>query len=602
MLLSFLKTLPGKIYNNFLLLFIFILLSFLYLFFAIVIDLKYQVEKKEYIVNNYEKFFKIDRLTIITLLLEYQKQNNLIQKKKIEDRLKKIFENIVNNSNICIYKINLLDKSDNLILKVENFQKMKKNNTLQTSLFFKNFYGVYTFGRDVLKYKVECFYTTPVHPYIIKITKKYWGYVFSLSLIYVLIIYFILKYYILPVKRVINSISCIKDDFLYFIYSPKTTLEKAYNLIVFYYKLTDFSNFMYQKIIGEFIKEEEFINYLKNELLSYFPCDKVFIFESVNSSFARKYPFTEFNNLFSKNLKKGWVYLIKIENKVTIALCFSKFHPEKITIGFSEFVNKLEKIINLIYRYLDLRRKFIIEEKNRANINLVRNLGHDITNILATAKLELSNLKLLVKISRKKIDSEVLSKIRPIFKSLEDNFYFLQEIINIYRSLSFMDNPVFENVDICNLIKEIVKIYQKTTSQKIDWKVKIPSHSINLNVEPRLIRLAIFNILSNAYEAVKEIQEEYVPQITISLNENENKIFIKIKDNGKGIRDKNGKILLEDEIDRIFEYGYTTKKKKMGEGLGLNWVKFIIENLHKGQISAHNLKDKGAEFVITLKK
>ena len=73
---------------------------------------------------------------------------------------------------------------------------------------------------------------------------------------------------------------------------------------------------------------------------------------------------------------------------------------------------------------------------------------------------------------------------------------------------------------------------------------------------------------------------------------NEGHVIIDISDTGKGIA-KAG-------IPKIFQPGYTTKKR--GWGLGLTLVKRIIENYHKGKIYVKRSDvNRGTTFRISLK-
>jgi len=69
--------------------------------------------------------------------------------------------------------------------------------------------------------------------------------------------------------------------------------------------------------------------------------------------------------------------------------------------------------------------------------------------------------------------------------------------------------------------------------------------------------------------------------------------LIKISDTGKG--------MAKQEFTRIFDPGYTTKKR--GWGLGLSLAKRIIEEYHNGKIKVlHSEIDKGTTIQIMLKE
>jgi len=101
---------------------------------------------------------------------------------------------------------------------------------------------------------------------------------------------------------------------------------------------------------------------------------------------------------------------------------------------------------------------------------------------------------------------------------------------------------------------------------------------------------AVLNILNNARDVLVERKVEK-PLVKLSLETKENKIYIKIANNGGEISDE--------IIDKIFEPYFTTKEKVSGTGLGLYISKTIIERNMGGELSVHNTTD-GVVFVIVL--
>jgi two-component system, sporulation sensor kinase D len=82
-------------------------------------------------------------------------------------------------------------------------------------------------------------------------------------------------------------------------------------------------------------------------------------------------------------------------------------------------------------------------------------------------------------------------------------------------------------------------------------------------------------------------------EITISVSEKKEKVFVDIQDTGKGITKSQHKT--------IFKPGYTTKKR--GWGLGLSLVKRIIETYHSGRIFVKVSElNKGTTFRLVLNK
>ena len=106
-------------------------------------------------------------------------------------------------------------------------------------------------------------------------------------------------------------------------------------------------------------------------------------------------------------------------------------------------------------------------------------------------------------------------------------------------------------------------------------------------INSQLYSWTIENLVKNAIDAMKGKGE-----LAVSISGDEKFVRINITDNGKGIP--------KNYYTRIFEPGFTTKKR--GWGLGLSLVKRIIEDYHDGKIKVlQSAIDKGTTMQIILK-
>ena len=107
-------------------------------------------------------------------------------------------------------------------------------------------------------------------------------------------------------------------------------------------------------------------------------------------------------------------------------------------------------------------------------------------------------------------------------------------------------------------------------------------------VSPPLFDWVIENLLKNALDAM-----EGKGNINIHITNRPEIVQIDITDTGKGIDKHN--------IKKVFEPGFTTKKR--GWGLGLALAKRIICEFHQGNLSvAHSEINHGTTFRIQLNK
>ena len=106
----------------------------------------------------------------------------------------------------------------------------------------------------------------------------------------------------------------------------------------------------------------------------------------------------------------------------------------------------------------------------------------------------------------------------------------------------------------------------------------------------------ILNLITNAFYAVMEKKklhsEGYGPTVTVNTKKLDNKIEIKVKDNGTGIPQK--------ALDKIFQPFFTTKPTGQGTGLGLSLSYDIVTKGHGGELKVETKEGEYTEFSIIL--
>lgn len=145
-----------------------------------------------------------------------------------------------------------------------------------------------------------------------------------------------------------------------------------------------------------------------------------------------------------------------------------------------------------------------------------------------------------------------------------------------------------EKMDITTATRNSYEYLKARSSKLIDFEINLPEESLYVNLNEPLYSWTIENLTKNAIDAMKG-----KGKLEIELARSGNWIKILVKDTGKGIPSKNFK--------KIFQPGFSTKKR--GWGLGLSLAKRIIEDYHKGKLSIlYSEIDKGTIFEIRLKR
>ena len=117
----------------------------------------------------------------------------------------------------------------------------------------------------------------------------------------------------------------------------------------------------------------------------------------------------------------------------------------------------------------------------------------------------------------------------------------------------------------------------------------------NINIIPQDIGRVILNLINNAFYAVSERKKQgsngYEPTVTVCTKKIDDKIEIRVKDNGNGIPQK--------VLDKIFQPFFTTKPTGQGTGLGLS-LSYDIVKAHGGELNVETREGEGSEFIIHL--
>ena len=168
---------------------------------------------------------------------------------------------------------------------------------------------------------------------------------------------------------------------------------------------------------------------------------------------------------------------------------------------------------------------------------------------------------------------------------IEKDITRLQTITDRFSKIG--SEPVLEKRDIIEDTKNTVDYLQTRVSQQVNFYFKAPQHPVFVEINPALHSWTIENLVKNAIDAMKG-----KGSLNIVISELEDIVKISITDSGKGIP--------KNQFTKVFEPGFTTKKR--GWGLGLSLTKRIVQEYHKGKIKvAHSEIGKGTTMQISYK-
>lgn len=180
-------------------------------------------------------------------------------------------------------------------------------------------------------------------------------------------------------------------------------------------------------------------------------------------------------------------------------------------------------------------------------------------------------------------------------KAVERLIYIVKDLDLITKLEAGELNVNWEVFDIIELIKTSFELLEMKAAKKkisltFDMDYKNP---IYVRADAEKIRQVITNLLVNS---IKYGHENGTTEISVE-NLIQNKVIIRVTDNGEGIP--------EQHIPRLFERFYrvdqSRNRKEGGSGLGLAIVKHIIEG-HEERIYVESVESVGSEFSFTLEK
>ena len=150
-------------------------------------------------------------------------------------------------------------------------------------------------------------------------------------------------------------------------------------------------------------------------------------------------------------------------------------------------------------------------------------------------------------------------------------------------------HPHLEEKNIVAQINSMIDYIKRRAGGKVNIILNTEGEiDIPAMISPPLFDWVIENLLKNALDAM-----EGKGSIEVHVKDTATQVLIDVTDTGKGISKNN--------ILKVFDPGFTTKKR--GWGLGLTLSKRIIEQYHKGLIFVkHSEQGKGTTFRIELNK
>lgn len=213
--------------------------------------------------------------------------------------------------------------------------------------------------------------------------------------------------------------------------------------------------------------------------------------------------------------------------------------------------------ILLLYYMLYSQR---VSEQNRVWVGLSKETAHQLGTPIQSLMGWTEYLDSLS--NEQDIDESQTSDIHDAVVEMNKDIQRLRTVADRFSKIG--SEPKLEETNLNEVIQNVADYMQKRVSNRIFIDAQLPETPVIRMASGPLLSWVIENLCKNAIDAQPT-------QVRIRLNAD---AIIEVEDDGKGIPKNRQK--------KIFEAGYTTKKR--GWGLGLALVKRIIEQYHHGRI------------------
>lgn len=241
--------------------------------------------------------------------------------------------------------------------------------------------------------------------------------------------------------------------------------------------------------------------------------------------------------------------------------------------------NKLREEIDL---HKNTQNELIQTAKLAVLGQMSAGINHELNQPLTAIRAYADNARQFLKMDRLEPVGTNLAEISQLTERMA-------KIIHPLKEFARKTNGQAESVSMKSVKDGAMSImYGRLGREKvlISWPKRLESSYVLGDIVR--IEQVMVNLIGNAMHAMENLEDK---KIDITLTYKDAKQVLQIRDYGPGIPDE--------ELERVFEPFYTTKKAGQGLGLGLSISYRIIDSLG-GALSVANHPEGGAVFTLSL--
>lgn len=235
------------------------------------------------------------------------------------------------------------------------------------------------------------------------------------------------------------------------------------------------------------------------------------------------------------------------------------------------------------------RNKYYEEQKSSANmLQFYTDIAHELKTPLSLIAAPVDEL-----LMNPHIGETTRNRLKLVNRNTSALTALLEQILDLRKYENHKMKLSAVETDVSRFLAEIAELFKPLADNlRIRFSVECPQIPVYAWIDCRKMQTAVVNMLYNAFK--------YTPKgsgkVILSCEQDDNSVFIRVKDNGIGIS--------VDEQTRIFERFYQARNNNATQksvGIGLALSKYIV-GLHHGEIGVESELHAGSVFYIRLSR
>lgn len=250
-----------------------------------------------------------------------------------------------------------------------------------------------------------------------------------------------------------------------------------------------------------------------------------------------------------------------------------------------EYSRKLEKLNKQLDRKVRLRTQQLEKsfEEQIKSVQCSAVIGDITKPLLHDLATPLTSMKGTVSLIEGEETNENVKEYVDIIKLSAEQ---MERTINNARYFMKKKNMISDFLPSAVISNIMLILRSELTRNNIKTRINIPEVKINGVVN--LFERVVINILLNAVEELRNTEKKRM--ITINGQESRGYFVLKIRDTGRGIK--------KEFLKKLFSPDFTLKSDEGHLGMGLPFVKSVVEKNFKGIISVDSREGEYTEFII----